>query len=770
MKLTNVRIMLITLLGLLLVNGNVCSMTIQLGSERTEFIAPGDTWKFYRGSEAPNVSPDAWKEINFDDSHWEVGTSGFGYGDDDDVTILADMQGNYTTVYIRKEFLVSSLTGDEVLELVIDYDDGFIAYLNGQEVARRHMPDGPATYETMASSHEAGTPETIVLGRAGGLLNEGSNIIAIEGHNNSIDSSDFSLIPALRTATDIIRNGQTWIVGAEMVMLRGRTDDVAVSVKVNGTNADFYVDDGTWWGKILLAAGLNTITVEALDAEANTVDSASIRIVYVPPVDSLSGELTENIIWSGAVIIEDTVVVSAGTVVIIEPGTMVLIKQGAALIVYGQLIAEGTEEEPIRFTHHGDGTTWKQIMFVEAADSRFAHCFIEYADSEGAHQDYYEPGPRSYHEAIVALASHVDIEECVFQNLPDESASAEGDAIAIVSDDPVYPGKATAHIKGCQFLSIGQGVHTRYSYVLVEDCFFTGKNGDNDDVDLWGESDPAPLIKNNIFLNPDHDDMINPTRCSAVIIGNVIAGSDDHGIVLRDKCFPVVMNNLIYDCSSAGIAIENSCEALLVNNTIVDCGRGLRLFDLGRWDPPYSLNPGGGTATVANCIIWNCPQPITLTDSSNTQIKDRGSHVTVSYCDIKGGRDALSISGTYSTVVWGQGNIDNDPQFVDPDNNDFHLKSQGSRWDAVHESWIKNDITSPCIDAGEPTSPIGHEPFPNGGIINMGAYGGTAKASKSYFGEPVCKTIVAGDINGDCKIDFVDFQFMAYHWLENDNP
>ncbi len=770
MKLTDVRIRLIILLGLLFVHGNVCSMTIQLGSEGTEFIAPGDNWKFYRGSEAPSVSPDAWKEISFDDSHWDVGISGFGYGDDDDVTILADMQGNYATVYIRKEFSVSSLTGDDVVELVIDYDDGFIAYLNGQEVARRHIPDGPATFETMASSHEAGTPETIALGSAGELLNEGSNLLAIEGHNSSINSSDFSLIPTLRTATDTVRNGQSWIVGTERVMLRGKTDDVAVSVTVNGADADFYVDDGTWEGEILLTAGLNTITVEALDTEANIIDSGSIEIVYVPPASHLSGELTEDTTWSGAVAIEDTTVVSAGTVVSIEPRTVVLMKQAAALIVYGQLLAKATEKEPIRFTHYGDGTTWKQIMFVEAADSRLAHCVIEYADSEGAHQDYYEPGARTYHEAIVALASHVDIEKCVFQKLPDESANAEGDAIAIIADDPVHPGEATAQIKGCQFLSIGQGVHTRYSYVLVKDCFFTGKRGDNDDVDLWGESEPAPLIQNNVFLNPEHDDMINPTRCSAVIIGNVIAGSDDHGVVLRDRCFPIVMNNLIYDCSSAGIAVENSCEALLVNNTIVDCGRGIRLFDLGRWDPPYSLNPGGGTATLVNCIIWNCPQPITLTDSSNTQIQDRGSHVTVNYCDIEGGHDALSISGTYSTVVWGQGNIDTDPQFVDPSNNDYHLKSQGGRWDAVGESWIKDDITSLCIDAGDPTSPIGRETFPSGGIVNMGAYGGTAKASKSYFGEPVCETIVAGDINGDCKVDFADFQLMARHWLEDNNP
>ncbi|UCG49101.1 MAG: hypothetical protein JSU94_04830, partial [Phycisphaerales bacterium] len=96
---------------------------------------------------------------------------------------------------------------------------------------------------------------------------------------------------------------------------------------------------------------------------------------------------------------------------------------------------------------------------------------------------------------------------------------------------------------------------------------------------------------------------------------------------------------------------------------------------------------------------------------------------------------------------------------------DYHLKSQAGRYDPNTQRWLSDDVTSPCIDAGDPMSPIGHEPFPNGGIVNMGAYGGTAEASKSYFGEPPCETIVAGDINGDCIVDFKDFRLIALHWL-----
>jgi hypothetical protein len=63
-----------------------------------------------------------------------------------------------------------------------------------------------------------------------------------------------------------------------------------------------------------------------------------------------------------------------------------------------------------------------------------------------------------------------------------------------------------------------------------------------------------------------------------------------------------------------------------------------------------------------------------------------------------------------------------------------------------------------------------HEPFPNGGIVNMGAYGGTAKASKSYFGKPPCKTIIAGDVNGDCTVNFKDVCIIFCHWPDGSSP
>ena len=112
---------------------------------------------------------------------------------------------------------------------------------------------------------------------------------------------------------------------------------------------------------------------------------------------------------------------------------------------------------------------------------------------------------------------------------------------------------------------------------------------------------------------------------------------------------------------------------------------------------------------LTNCILWE--------DDNLIWINDRSS-IFVSYSNIRGGWE-------------GEGNIDVDPLFVDADNGDYHLKSQAGRYDATNQTWVIDDVTSPCIDAGDPNSEVVDEPVPNGDRINMGAYGGTVEASKS---------------------------------------
>ena len=64
------------------------------------------------------------------------------------------------------------------------------------------------------------------------------------------------------------------------------------------------------------------------------------------------------------------------------------------------------------------------------------------------------------------------------------------------------------------------------------------------------------------------------------------------------------------------------------------------------------------------------------------------------------------------------------------------MKSTAGRWEPAGETWVIDETSSPCIDAGDPNSPVASEPFPDGAIINMGTYGGTAQASLSSISQP----------------------------------
>ena len=161
-------------------------------------ITKGDQWKYLVPVSEPSST---WRTLGFDDALWKNGPSGFGFGDNDDATTVPSTN----SIYIRKSFSVTDAVNVDTAFLHVDYDDAFVAYLNGIEIARSNIGTKgipPAYNLTAASNHEAvmysgGAPEVFPVANIRSLLKIGDNILTMQVHNINSTSSDLTLIPFL---------------------------------------------------------------------------------------------------------------------------------------------------------------------------------------------------------------------------------------------------------------------------------------------------------------------------------------------------------------------------------------------------------------------------------------------------------------------------------------------------------------------------------------------------------------------------------------------
>ncbi|MEE2615350.1 MAG: metallophosphoesterase [Verrucomicrobiota bacterium] len=154
-------------------------------------------WKYFEGRTEASIPNTAWKETNFDDSGWKTGPSGFsvGFGSYNAPTKLEGMPGGYSSVFLRKRFNVEDIDWIKSLILRVDYDDGFVAYLNGTELVRRGLEgetNQPVPFNSLATLHPRGNPELIDLTQFTPLLKQGENVLAIQAHNHQLNDNWFA--------------------------------------------------------------------------------------------------------------------------------------------------------------------------------------------------------------------------------------------------------------------------------------------------------------------------------------------------------------------------------------------------------------------------------------------------------------------------------------------------------------------------------------------------------------------------------------------------
>lgn len=170
-------------------------------------IDVGDEWHYFVPDSDLSID---WNTLSFDDSAWLIGKTSIGYGDGDDSTLVDE---GTISVFMRKTFDITSTIQITDGILHVDYDDGFVAYLNGTEIARSGLAGDNPVYDEVATSHDAvmyqgGSPESFPISNIKELLIEGENVISVQVHNAGSSSSDMTIIPILSFGSGENRGGE----------------------------------------------------------------------------------------------------------------------------------------------------------------------------------------------------------------------------------------------------------------------------------------------------------------------------------------------------------------------------------------------------------------------------------------------------------------------------------------------------------------------------------------------------------------------------------
>jgi hypothetical protein len=261
----------------------------------TPLVPRGALWKYLDDGSDQGT---AWRAPAFDDSSWTSGPAKLGFGDSDEATVIngGPSTNRFVTTYFRRAFVVENPAMFTSLSLRVLRDDGAVVYLNGNEVFRSNMPNGPVTNATYASAPVNGADETnffaTVLSTA--ALRSGTNVLAVEIHQANATSSDLgfdlelsgagNLPPVVSISSPV--NGATLAAPAATTITALPFDSDGVITKV-----EFFID-GTKVGEDTIApysfqwtnvpAGTYALSVTTRDDSGATTISATNSVIVKP--------------------------------------------------------------------------------------------------------------------------------------------------------------------------------------------------------------------------------------------------------------------------------------------------------------------------------------------------------------------------------------------------------------------------------------------------------------------------------------------------------
>ena len=377
---------------------------------------------------------------------------------------------------------------------------------------------------------------------------------------------------------------------------------------------------------------------------------------------------------------EDISIGPAGTLNV-EPGVVIYFSSGKSIYCSGKILMQGTGDDHINLTSYYPFEKWGAICFDNSNEtSQLNYVDISNATSGNDTVDFFA--------SISSYFSTVMLDNVNFNNVKLPVSSQWGNMT----------------INSCKFenvTEVGDYINCNGGNLTITNSIFKGNNlADMDAIDL-GFMNGTTQIQNNTITN--------------------FTGNNSDGIDLGDASLNVnIENNLILNSGDKGISIGQGSSAILLRNAIAGCNLGVGVKDslsyadirnctfyfnsVGVASFQKNVDKGGGRVDVSNSIFAN------MTESA--YMVDNFSVINIRY----------SVSNT--DLLSGQGNIRTEPLMINPAGTNFHLQT-----------------SSPCIDKGDPDSPLDNDNT----RADIGAfmYAGTAPS-----------TVVINEINYNSSNDF----------------